>query len=231
MKIAIMQPYFLPYIGYWQLINAVDKFVVFDDVHFIKRGWINRNRILVQMQPQYITIPLAKASQNVLIKDISIVNSDWKTKMLKTIEINYKKAPEFTRVLPLIKNIVENQHDDLTVFLVKSIQSILRYIGIEKMLLRSSELNYDRRGNGSDKILSICNALGANSYYNLSGGHNLYNKTDFNERNLELRFIQSEQIEYIQFSNDFIENLSILDIMMFCDPEQINQFLSDYKLK
>ena len=104
MKIAIMQPYFFPYLGYWQLMNIVDKFVIYDDVNYIKRGWINRNRILVEGKPFYIHVPVMKASQNKIINEMEVfVDSSLRKKELKTIELAYKKAPFFDSVYPLIK--------------------------------------------------------------------------------------------------------------------------------
>lgn len=123
MKLAIMQPYFLPYIGYFQLINAVDTFVLLDDVNYINKGWINRNQLLLNGKAHLFTLPLQKASQNKLINQLELSNeTKWKDKLLKTIETAYKKAPQFHLVFPLISQILQYPESNLSLFIHHSIQ-------------------------------------------------------------------------------------------------------------
>lgn len=231
MRLGIMQPYFLPYIGYWQLLNAVDKYVIYDDVNYIKGGWINRNRILINKEIKYFTVKLNGASPNKLINEIEVSNDKiYKKKMLKTIEESYKKAPFFNIVFPIIKEIMENEEDNLAKYLKYSIEKICNYLEIKMELLLSSELEKDNSLRGKDKVISICKKMGATEYYNAIGGQELYSFEEFKNNGIELKFLKTEEIIYKQFTNEFIPNLSILDVMMFNSKEKVKEFLENYTL-
>lgn len=171
MIVGIMQPYFFPYIGYWQLMNAVDKYVVFDDVNYINRGWINRNRILFHGNPKYFNLPLIGASQNKLINEIR-VNPDKKlvNRNMRIIEEAYKKAPYFEEAYLLIKEIMRTEGETAVEFIVDSFQHLCVYLGIETERLLSSEIEKDNTLKGQEKILNICQILGADKYINPIGG-------------------------------------------------------------
>ena len=232
MKIGIMQPYFFPYLGYWQLINAVDKYVIFDDVNYINRGWINRNRILVDGQAKYFNLPISKASQNKLInetyinRDISLLN-----KNLKTLEFAYHKAPFFSDVYPLIEKIILFDEEQLSKYLHNLIVSICDYLEIKKEFLMSSEIDKDNSLKGSRKILNICEKLGATEYYNAIGGKELYSKEVFNKRSIELKFLKMDDVTYKQFVEPFQANLSIIDVLMFNSVENVKNMLDMYSLE
>ncbi len=230
-KLGIMQPYFLPYIGYWQLLNAVDQYVIYDDVNFINRGWINRNRILINGKPAYFNLPVLGASQNKLIREIK-VNPDKKlmNKNLKTIELAYKKAPYFPEVFLEVKRIMENEEESLSRFILNSIKIICSYLEIHTELLVSSSLKKNNALKGQDKILEICALLGATEYYNAVGGQELYSYGKFAERGIHLCFLKTGCIEYAQFNNEFQQNLSILDVMMFNSVSTIKEMLGKYTL-
>ena len=231
MKVGIMQPYFLPYIGYWQLINAVDKYVIYDDVNFINRGWINRNRILLNGKDKMITLSLREASQNKLIKEIELVNNEKeKIKLLKTISQSYQKAPFYNLVYPLIEEILNFKELNLGKFLENSIKKIAEYLEINTTILISSEIEKDNTLKGKDKILDMCKRLGATKYYNAIGGQELYSYDEFKKNGIELNFLKTNEISYIQYKNDFIPNLSILDVMMFNSKEEIKNILENYIL-
>ena len=231
MKLGIMQPYFLPYIGYWQLINAVNKYVIYDDVNYINRGWINRNRILINGKPAYFNIPLLGASQNRKINEIKI-NHDKRLldKGLKTIEMAYKKAPYFIDVFPRIAEIMNDNSECLASFIQNSIINICSYLEIETELILSSSLNKDNTLKGEEKILEICSILNATEYYNAIGGKKLYSFDKFCEKGIQLKFLNTDPIEYVQFKNVFQPNLSILDVMMFNSVEEIKKMLTYYTL-
>lgn len=229
MKLAVMQPYFVPYIGYWQLLNAADQFVVYDDVNYIKRGWINRNRILEEGKPLYFNIPIRKASQNKRINQIEVNHDEkLKAKSLRTIELAYKKAPYFGQVYPLVEEILRSEEKVLSEYILHSLKVICKYLGIETRLLRSSDIPKDNGLKGQDKILEICSILGAEEYYNAIGGRDLYSFEAFRARNIRLGFIKTGDIRYRQFGNEFCENLSILDIMMFNSVPEIREMLEQY---
>ena len=226
-----MQPYFFPYIGYWQLINLVDKYVIFDDVNYIKRGWINRNRILMNGDAVLFNVPLLGVSQNKLINQIE-VNNDKKLLMknLKTIELAYRKAPYFEDVYPLVERILENEASNIADYNAYSIKYISEYLDIKTELVTSSKLSKDNSLKSQNKILEICELLGATEYYNAIGGQELYSKDAFANKKIQLRFLKTNDIRYQQFKNDFVSNLSIIDVMMFNSVSTIKEFLLNYML-
>lgn len=231
MKLGIMQPYFFPYIGYWQLMNAVDKYVVYDDVNYIKGGWINRNRVLVNGQPHYINLPMIGASPNKIINEIG-VNCDPlpKQKTLRLLEQSYHKAPFFPETYELVERVLTQQEDNLAKFLMYSIREVKKYLGIQTELIISASLPKDNSLKGQNKVLSICELLGATEYYNAIGGQELYSFDAFEKRNIALKFVKTEPIIYQQFGNEFQSNLSIIDVMMFNSKEEIKEMLGKYTL-
>lgn len=231
MKLGIMQPYFVPYIGYWQLMNAVDKYVIYDDVNYINRGWINRNRILFNGQPKYFNLPLLGASQNKLINEIA-VNQDAKLKArnLQILNDAYKKAPFFDQVYPFLEKIISCDKSNVAENIAESFRVICPYLGIETELIMSSSLDKDCSLRGQSKIISICKLLGATEYYNAIGGRELYTFADFEREGIQLFFLKTGDIQYKQFDNEFQSNLSIIDVMMFNAPEEISMMLNTYEL-
>ncbi|PIX07001.1 MAG: hypothetical protein COZ76_05850 [Flavobacteriales bacterium CG_4_8_14_3_um_filter_35_10] len=231
MIVAIMQPYFFPYIGYFQLINAVDVFVIYDDVNYIKKGWINRNRFLVNGQAQLFTIPLIEASQNKHIAEIELVGDlKWKGKLLKTIAFNYKKAPYFKDIYLLIESIVLFEEPNLSAYIHNSLIQICRYLDINTVIEPTSAKYQNGHLKAADKIMDICLQKKAQMYINPIGGAELYDKQVFMKNNIQLNFIQSEKIEYKQFNNEFVPWLSIIDLLMFNSKDEVRDLLSKYSL-
>ena len=228
MKLGIMQPYFFPYIGYFQLINAVDKYVIYDDVQFIKGGWINRNYILLNGDKHLINLYLSGASSNKTIKEIQVQLNQ--SKLIKTIESSYKKAPMFNQVFPLFVKIMEFENLKLGSFLGNSIAEICKYLDIQTELIFSSEIQKENTLKGQDKVLHICELLNAEVYINAIGGKTLYKKSEFEKNNIKLNFLESSIKPYSQFNHEFIPGLSIIDVMMFNSVEEINLMLDNYSL-
>ena len=228
MTLAIMQPYLFPYIGYWQLINAVDTFVIYDDVNFIKQGYINRNSILSNGKSQVITMELIGASSNKLINEIEVGNN--RSKLSKTIKQNYVKARYFEVVYPLIENILNQNEKNLGKFIGYSLEQISNYLEINTKFIYSSDIEKDNALKTQDKVLEICNILKADKYINAIGGQELYNKEIFKENGMELNFLKTELVEYKQFKNDFVPYLSIIDVLMFNSKDEIKEMLKRYEL-
>jgi len=228
MKLGIMQPYFLPYIGYFQLINVVDKYVIYDDVNYIKGGWINRNKLLLNGKEFMFNLILSGASPNKLINEVLVGYNQ--SKLVKTIETAYKKAPYFDTVFPMMKIIVEYEDKNLARFIGNSLIQIADYLKFNTKLIYSSELQKNSSLRAQDKVIHICTILQATEYYNAIGGMELYNKANFEAHNIKLRFLKTQLIEYKQFDNLFVPNLSILDVMMFNSVEEINKMLDRYLL-
>ena len=231
MKIAIMQPYVFPYIGYFQLINAVDVFVLYDDVNYIKKGFINRNNILINGCKSKFTIPCKQISQNILIKDIELLFSEKeKSKFLKKIQLAYQKAPFFTETFEIVKEIINSKEENLSEFIIYSLQKICNILGIQTNILISSDFKKNNKLSGQDKIVEICKKSNANVYINAIGGLELYNKQEFLNQGIELNFLQIEFFKYKQFNSDFVSGLSIIDVFMFNSIENIKLGLNQYKL-
>lgn len=231
MKLGIMQPYFVPYIGYWQLMNAVDKYVVYDDVNFIKGGWINRNRILINGEAKYFNIPMLGASPHKLINEVEVNhNEKLKNKNMRVIEGAYQKAPCYKEVRMLLEKIMDGKQNKISDFILNSFQVINEYLDIDTELILSSTLDKDCDLKGQDKVLSICELLGATQYYNAIGGQELYSFEEFKKHGIDLKFLKTGSITYSQFDREFQSNLSIIDVMMFNSKEEVKGFLNQYTL-
>ena len=226
-----MQPYLFPYIGYFQLMNAVDKFVIYDDVSFINKGWINRNKILVNGEANLFTIPLKKSSQNKLIKDIEISDTgDWRMKFLKTIEVSYSKASYFRDVYPLITDIIQNTDKNISKFIFNSFKIINIYLKIETKIVESSSVYLNSELKQQERIIDICKRENAADYVNPINGTRLYSKELFLSNGIKLNFIKQKEILYKQFANSFINSLSIIDVLMFNPKSKVKECLKDYEL-
>lgn len=232
MNIAIMQPYFIPYIGYFQLINAVDAFVFYDDVNYIKNGWINRNRILVNGKATYYNVPQLNASPNRLINEVGVnqFSIDY-NKLAKKIEITYKKAPCFNSVFPVIQHVLNKEYRFISEIAIESVQSCSEYLGINtKFYISSIDFPETRGLERAERIKKICYKLGGTTYINAIGGTGLYEKDDFAKAGIELHFLQSKPITYAQAGNEFVPWLSIIDVMMWNSREEIKEMLNQYEL-
>ena len=232
MKLGIMQPYFVPYIGYWQLLNAVDKYVIYDDVNFINRGWINRNRILVNGSPKYFNVPLQGKSQNKLINEVTVNNDPiLVAKNLRAIDGAYKKAPFFNDVYPIVEKILNCSKSNIAEYNAYSFNVLCEYLDISTTMILSSSIDKNTSLKGQEKIIDICRQLNATEYYNAIGGRELYSQSAFEANNIKLHFLNTKSIEYKQFNNTFVPNLSIIDVMMFNDKNTITRMLNMYTLE
>lgn len=228
MTVGIMQPYLFPYIGYFQLMKAVDTFVIYDDVNFIKQGWINRNKILLNGSDFMFNIMLKGASSFKKINEIEVRGNH--LKLITTMEQSYGKAPYFSDAFPLISNILLNKETNLARYLSNSLIEITKNLGIKVSILISSEIEKDAFLKGDDKVINICNQLKATNYINAIGGQELYSKDKFSENGLILNFIKTKPIVYKQFKDPFTPWLSIIDVMMFNSPDAITEMLNQYEL-
>lgn len=229
MTLGIMQPYFMPYIGYFQLMKAVDRYVVYDDVNYIKCGWVNRNNILINGEKKMFTITLKKASPNKLFNEI-VIGDDF-GKLMKTLRINYSKAINFDETMTLMEKIISFPDKQLAMFIANSFQEILKYLSIDTELLMSSSIIKDNSLRGKDKIIHMCKVLGADVYYNAIGGQNLYDKEEFKKQGIVLNFVDPVVQCYPQLHvNEFVSNLSMIDILMNNTKDDVNKLLDAYRV-
>ena len=233
-RIAIMQPYFFPYIGYFQLVKCVDQFVFYDDVNFIKGGWIQRNRILNSKEVIYISVPLIRASSYKKINEIEInLNEIAQNKLLKTITQNYGKAPYFNDIMPIIQAvIIDKSTQNLAQIAAKSTIAVANYLSLNTSFLFSSELEFGKKvTDRADRLVEIVNGFKAKNYINPEGGKKLYSKTFFKSNDIELKFIKSHLKEYRQNSGEFVPGLSIIDVLMHNSKTEVLNLLNEFELE
>lgn len=226
MKAAIMQPYFFPYIGYFQLIGSVDLFIVYDNIKYTKKGWINRNRLLKNGQDVMFSLPLKSAPDFLDVRDRELAASFNRNKMLNQISGAYRPAPYFAQTVPLIDKIVRCEERNLFRFLYHSIVKTCEHLGIATAIRPSSDVAIDHTLKSQERVLALCEAVGASTYINAIGGAELYTKDDFRARGIELMFIRSKPFEYRQFGDDFVPWLSIIDVMMFNSLDAIRECIA-----
>ena len=231
MKIGIMQPYFFPYIGYFQLLNMVDKYVLYDTAYFSNNKWGFRNRILINGAPGFIRMKTLKASQNKRFNEIEISGDiDVKRNNIRTLEYAYKKAPHFSEVMPMLEQFLMADYDNLFECNVASIRLICNYLDIKTEILLMSELEQDKDLKRQYRIFDVCRVLCGNEYINAIGGTELYDFEEFRENGIELSFLKTDDIVYPQFGGEFVPDLSIIDVMMFNSVPEIQDMLNRYSL-
>lgn len=215
-----MQPYFLPYLGYFQLAAQVEKFVFYDDVNFIKNGWINRNRLLLGTEARYFTIPLRDASSFAKISEVGVQPAAaWRRKMLDTVRQAYGRAPSFASVFALLENVLDPTVERIAEIAKRSVTAVAQYLGMSTHFVWTSA-NYGNQSlTGPARVLDICRREGAAEYYNLPGGRELYDAGEFAAAGVSLRFIQSQLPPYDQRRPEFVPGLSILDVLMWNDRQ------------
>ena len=228
MKVAIMQPYFLPYIGYFQLIKAVDVFVVYDNIKYTKSGWFNRNRFLLNGEAAYFSVPLKKDSDCLNVVERKLAPEFEVDKLVNKFKSAYHKAPHFMQGLPILSESLLHNETNLFAFIKHSIDRMVERLDIKAKILVSSSVEIDHTLKAQDKVLAICRALGATTYINAIGGLELYSKEAFRQNGIDLGFIKSRPIEYRQFANDFVPWLSIIDVVMFNDIDVVKSMLDAY---
>ena len=232
MKLAIMQPYLFPYLGYFQLINSVDLFMVYDDVQYIKGGWINRNRILLNGLAHMFAFPVKKGPLSYQIReryfaeDFNLIAK----RFLKTLEVAYRGAPGYSETVQLITDILASDDLNIASFISRSLRIICDYLSIETRFILSSEIDKDPLLKGQDRVIEINRLLGSTHYMNPIGGMELYSKEAFQKAGIELSFLRMRPLIYKQFNNEFVPDLSIIDVMMFNLREKIRELLGEYDL-
>jgi hypothetical protein len=231
MKLAIMQPYLFPYIGYYQLINAVDKFVMYDDVTFIKQGWINRNNILLNNRKHLFLVPIKGISSFKKITETEVdYKFDWIKKMQLTFEQAYKKAPYYKSIMPVIESVFLTKKETISELAVESLIQVSNYLDLTTKFQSTSTIYNNQELKGKNRVIDICLKEKALQYINPIGGQELYQKEDFLKKHINLNFIKTNDITYQQYNNEFVPWLSIIDVLMFNSKEKVITMLNQYEL-
>ncbi len=225
-----MQPYFFPYIGYWQLINAVDKFVIYDNIQYTKKGWINRNRFLLNNKDEIFSIPLKKDSDYKNVAERAISPTFDKRNLVSKFQNAYSKAPFKRGIMPLLEKIIYYENNNLFEYVYNSVLEICNYLEITTEIIVSSEINIEHSLKSKDKVIAIVKALNGSEYINPIGGIELYDKKEFENNNIKLNFLKANEIIYNQNAETFIPRLSIVDTMMFNSKDEVKLMLEDYTL-
>ena len=231
--VGIMQPYLFPYIGYFQLMNAVDRWIVFDEIQFIDKGWINRNRILhpdVGKEWQYITVPLANRGQFDKICDISIKSDiDWRSQILGKLTHYNKIAPFYEETMTFVRDCFDTDETNISQFVTEVLKKTADYMCIDTKIDVQSDLQLSIGGieHPGQWALKISEALDASKYINPLGGLGIFRPDEFTASGIELSFLRTDLTPYPQKRNGFVPGLSIIDVMMFNEPLKCKKILED----
>lgn len=226
-----MQPYFLPYVGYFQLIGAVDTFVVYDNIKYTKKGWINRNRMLLNGKDVMFSLPLKNDSDSLHVRERLLSTDFDREKLINQLSGAYRKAPFYADTFPFIESLIRFTDNNLFNYIHNSITKICAHLGLSTEIRTSSSLPIDHELRSQEKVIAICNALGAGTYINAIGGMELYSREAFKERNIKLSFLKSNILEYSQFGGEFVPWLSIVDVLMFNERNKVREITRDgYRL-
>lgn len=226
MRLAIMQPYFLPYIGYFQLVAAVDLFILYDNIKYTKKGWINRNRLLRNGEDVLFSLPLKTASDSLDVCERELSAAFDRSKLLNQFNGAYRSAPYFDPTFAMLEQVVRYEDGNLFRFLRHSIVITCAHIGIATEIKVSSEIAINHELKSQEKVIALCGAVGASTYVNSIGGMELYSKEAFREKGIDLKFIKPKPFEYPQFGAPFVPWLSIVDVLMFNSLDTVRDCIS-----
>jgi hypothetical protein len=240
-KLAVMQPYFFPYIGYFQLIHAVDKILLYSRVNYIKRGWVNRNRVLAKTRgPSYVTVPVRDASSYRIIGDVEIDNSTpWKSTMLRSIYHEYRRSPHFHLVYTFLEALLTRPYEKLDLLNIDTVRAVVALLGITTDVSVANENhiamervldNTPSADRKTQRLLELCRHERASTYLNPVGGKLLYDKSVFAQNGVELLFLESIPTPYPQSASEFVPHLSIIDVLFNCGVEGTRHMLDNYQL-
>lgn len=225
-----MQPYFFPYIGYFQLIAAVDQFVVYDNIKYTKKGWVSRNRLLLNGSDELFSLSIKKDSDYLNICDRELVFDFSRQKLLNQFYGVYRHAPYFQETYSLIEKVISFDSQNLFSYIYNSIVTVCDYLEVNTKIVISSEMKINHSLKGVEKVLALCKVTGASIYINPIGGVNLYKRNQFESDGLDLFFLDTRLITYPQFGSSFVPNLSIIDVLMFNQLSQVKSYLKNFDL-
>lgn len=221
-----MQPYFFPYLGHFELIDRTDRWIVFDVVKYNRKSWMNRNRILHPEQGwQYISVPVHHAPLGTPISDIRLVSrNQTRDQILRQLAHYRRFAPYYQQVCGLVREAFNRDGSDRLADLnVDTLATVCAYLDIrfEPEFCSRMHLDLSRIVHAGDWALEICDQLGAGEYLNPPGGKGIFNPEEWKARNISLRFTDLPNFRYACHPYAHVEHLSILDVLMWCPPEDV----------
>lgn len=229
MRLALMQPYLFPYIGYFSLMARCDRWITFDQAQFIKGGWIQRNRILHPSEGwQWFGVPLAKHSSSATIAEVEVAPDGWQDKLLRRLDV-YRRAPYHDTVAPLVETCLRQPATHIIDLAESSQRLVAEHLGLAFEPERLSELDLDHaqiQGPG-DWGLEVCRQLGASTYVNAIGGRDLFDPAAFAAAGVGLEFVRARLSPYDQGGRDFEPGLSIIDVLMWNGPDEARRLVED----
>lgn len=226
-----MQPYFLPYMGYWQLIAHVDEFILYDDIQYTKKGWITRNRFLLNGADSLFSLSVRADSDFLPVYQRVLAESFDRQKLVRQLREAYRKAPHYADHFPLIEDIILCPEDNLFSYIQSSIVKLCDFLSIKTPIVVSSGIDIPKELKAQDKVIALCQAREGTDYINPIGGLELYDRAAFLQAKIALSFLRSKPLNYPQFSGDFLPHLSILDVLMFNSRDRICGYLDAFSLE
>lgn len=227
MRVALMQPYFFPYIGYFDLLASSDLFVFYDDAAYSRGGWVSRNRVAADGKEfNYIRLTVDRAPLGTPINGVRLKSpEDDRNHLLSLLHNVYRRAPYYNEVVAVIEKVFCDGGGGLSQVAAASICSCAEYLGLGAPVLYSSAIEYDRAMGAQGKVISICKSINASHYVNLTGGRELYCESEFLRNDISLIFTEPADFLYDTGKRPFVPNLSIIDVMMWVDPLEIKKYL------
>ncbi|MGB3676182.1 MAG: WbqC family protein [Candidatus Nanopelagicales bacterium] len=227
-----MQPYLFPYLGYFQLLGSVDRFVLYDDVAYRKRSWVNRNRILVKDGTWTFSVPLSKSSQNRDINqtDIHETFGDWRNRFMLTMHHAYSRAPHFESTADLVEQVLSSEVKTIADLCHAALAATSIHLGVDTPIVRSAERYNNRHLSSAARMMDICRLEGAEELLNLPGGESIYDRSEFASADISLKFLNMNEIEYDQGREGYVSHLSIIDVLMYNSRERTRSLLTEYSL-
>lgn len=210
-KLAILQPSYIPWIGYFEQIVNVDIFVFYDDVQYTKNDWRNRNKIKTLDGSSWLSIPI-KSSTSKKINEVLIDDTkNWQTKHLKSLKQYYSKSKYFEDIYPLLEKNINSDINSISTLSIDIIKDIVKYLKIDTKFYLSSDL--DIGGDKNNRLINICKHFNASSYYTGLAAKDYIDEELFKKNNIELVYQEYKHPSYEQLHGDFLPYLSIIDLL------------------
>lgn len=222
--VVILQPGFMPWLGFFELMYQCDLFVFLDDVQYTKRDWRSRNKIKGPDGPIWLNVPVKTKSRfKQLIKNAEIDNSqNWIKRHLKTLKMAYSRAPYFDMFYPVLEEVYNSSWNLLCNIDLELIKLIMRELGLKRKLLRSSEMQIPFKDQADERIIEICKTCNATHFYNGAAGRAIYDSKHFKKYDIALEFQDYKHPAYHQQWGNFVPFLSIIDLIFNHGPESLD---------